>query len=403
VKIGIYNEASGGKLGGSDALVAVLAEGVGRFHEVDLVHHLSSLSTQQLAQFASVDLSRVQLRYVDRQRDPFGHSTFPWRRYRDARQWHAALSQPYDLFVNVTHGIPPFCHAPHGVLLVLFPLFRPPYVTPTATQTSDKRFLVWRHLRRSYYTWEWKARLDTYQTKVAISRYAQEWTERLWGVKCQVLYPPATSRQPANEKLDRIISVGRFSFGGHRKRQLEMVQSFAQLRRELNDKVDYACIGGLGDSHEDLAYFEEVDAAARSCGADVRTNVASPELAALLAKAKVFWHATGFGDDTEQSPELAEHFGIAVVEAMAAGCVPVVVNKGAHPEIVQHGVNGFLWNTLDELREHTHRLMADDELRKRMAEAAKARAREFSREAFIDRALAVLSPSGSHLHSATSA
>jgi glycosyltransferase involved in cell wall biosynthesis len=38
---------------------------------------------------------------------------------------------------------------------------------------------------------------------------------------------------------------------------------------------------------------------------------------------------------------------------MAAGCVPVVVNKGGQPEIVEHGKNGFVWNTLDELKAYS--------------------------------------------------
>ena len=55
---------------------------------------------------------------------------------------------------------------------------------------------------------------------------------------------------------------------------------------------------------------------------------------------------------------------------MAAGCVPVVINKGGQPEIVEHGVSGFVWETLDELRDYTTRLIHDDALRAKMAEVS---------------------------------
>jgi len=38
---------------------------------------------------------------------------------------------------------------------------------------------------------------------------------------------------------------------------------------------------------------------------------------------------------------------------MSYGCVPVVINKAGQKEIVDNAVNGYLWNTLKELRERT--------------------------------------------------
>src|SRR5207248_6507126 len=105
----------------------------------------------------------------------------------------------------------------------------------------------------------------------------------------------------------------------------------------------------------------------------------------LFGRARIFWHATGLGDDTDAHPELAEHFGISTVEAMAAGCVPVVINKGGQPEIVEHGKSGFVWNTLDELKQYTQLLADDPSLWKQMSAAARERARGFARERFIEK------------------
>ncbi len=59
-----------------------------------------------------------------------------------------------------------------------------------------------------------------------------------------------------------------------------------------------------------------------------------------------------------------EHFGITTGEAMSAGCVPVVINKGGQPEIVRDGVDGFVWNDSRELKEITLKLITDEYLLK---------------------------------------
>lgn len=48
------------------------------------------------------------------------------------------------------------------------------------------------------------------------------------------------------------------------------------------------------------------------------------DLVNLYKKARIFWSASGYGIDEEKEPERVEHFGITVVEAMSAGCVPLV-------------------------------------------------------------------------------
>jgi glycosyltransferase involved in cell wall biosynthesis len=51
-----------------------------------------------------------------------------------------------------------------------------------------------------------------------------------------------------------------------------------------------------------------------------------------------------------------EPFGMAVIEAMACGTPVVAMNRGAMPEIIQHGVNGFLANSVEEFEEYMTRV-----------------------------------------------
>src|SRR5262249_16695458 len=156
--IGIYHElTTGHALGGTECVVAMLGEALQPFHQVEIVNHSSSLTKEQLAEFSGTSLPGVRLRYVPLADYPCSSSLSPWRRYRAARAWHAALSAPYELFINFIHGRPPFCHAPKGVLVVLFPFFIPPNGWVGSSAGMPDRSLL-RKLRYWYHDWEWKRR-----------------------------------------------------------------------------------------------------------------------------------------------------------------------------------------------------------------------------------------------------
>jgi L-malate glycosyltransferase len=85
-------------------------------------------------------------------------------------------------------------------------------------------------------------------------------------------------------------------------------------------------------------------------------------------------------------PSRYEGFGLAVVEAMAAG-VPVIASRvGGVPEIVRDGTDGCLVKGGDvEALAETIRLMAINESgRQQLARAGQLRAQDFSREKMLE-------------------
>ena len=384
MRIGIHNEPSGGGVGGSEISVARLAEALAQHHTVEIIHHKPTLTREHLEEFSGANLSAVQLRYVAHEPYYFGMSHNPWRRYKEARLWRASVSNPYDLFLTFVHGAPSFCHAPLGVLTVLFPLEKTPHL-----QAKKESSSLGRLVKHAYHRWAWKQRLGSYQKRIAISHFAKEWTKRRWGIECEVIYPPVDTQFEIEEKTNAILSVGRFATQGHSKKQLEMLSTFKELGDALSD-WEYFCVGGVDDSPSGQEYFAKATSIAKNSRAHVRANIERDCLKRLYQRSKIFWHAAGFGEDEEQQPELSEHFGIVTVEAMAAGCVPIVINKGGQSEIVEHGVNGFLWDTLEELKKYTLRVATDEQLRVQMADAARARAQQFSTENFLKRYLSLL-------------
>ena len=358
-------------------MLAVLAEALSREHAVELIHHNPKLTRDQLRDFTGSALDNVALRCVPRDEESGQRSQLPWVRYSQARAWHRELSAGRDVFINCTHDMPPFCAAKQGVLVVLFPFHRPVHLASAPDNRPGA-------LRRAYHRWEWKRRLATYTATISISDYTRTWTSRWWGTDSMVVHPPVHAVQTNDLKAAMVLSVGRFSGGRHSKRQEEMTRTFAELARDGLAGWRYVSIGGVSDAMVDQEYVRRVHAAAAGLPITIRCNASRDELSWHYQSAAVFWHAAGYGD-SDDSPELAEHFGISTAEAMAAGCVPVVVNRGGQREIVEHGVTGFLWNTLDELKSYTLLIAGDPALRARLAEAARRRARDFTRERFIAR------------------
>ena len=382
LRISIYNEPAGSGIGGSEFLAATLAEALARNHQVSLFHRIPSLTVEKLAANSGTRMDHVRLHYVEKPNTQPQSRRNPLTHYRELQKFQAELSEDYDIFVAIVHDAPPFSHAKKGALIVLFPDPTAPYVKPEGGLEAAARKRPGKYL---YQTWAWKKRMASYELKTAISDFSRRWTKRRWGIDCTVVYPPVNTSFNQVDKENIILSVGRFALRGHghRKNQEEMLEVYGRMQSKRSLDWKYYCVGGLDVTPAHQAYFEELSAFAAKSGAAVVANLPRKELRSLFERAGIFWHASGYGQDQNVEPILVEHFGISTVEAMAAGCVPVVINKGGQSEIVEHGISGFVWETLDELEKYTTRLMSDYNLRLQMSAAARKRAQMFSREVFL--------------------
>ena len=134
-------------------------------------------------------------------------------------------------------------------------------------------------------------------------------------------------------------------------------------------------------------YFVELKNLAIGHKVFFHANMPHREVLRFLDESKIYWHARGY---EEENPNEYENFGITTVEAMAAGCVPIVIGLGAQPEIVDDGVNGFVWNKPEELIKHTENLIKNKRLMNKLSNAAIKKSKKYSSGIFERKILKVV-------------
>jgi len=224
--------------------------------------------------------------------------------------------------------------------------------------------------------------LETYNKIISISEYSRNWIRKLWKKDSILLFPPVDIDSFKVRKKEKIIlSVGRFFPEHHNKKQLELARVFGELYStypEIMSGYTLYLVGGVEQRKSHLEYVEKIKDISKNYPVKIMTNIRWEELIEIFSKASVFWHGAGVGEDEEKHPEKFEHFGITTVEAMASGCISVVINKGGQKEIIKDGEDGFLFESWSELKDITLRVCRGNINVEAVREKAVKNCRKFS-------------------------
>lgn len=213
------------------------------------------------------------------------------------------------------------------------------------------------------------------------SFFTKGFIDKEYRLDSKVIYPPVDVEKfkPA-KKENMILSVGRFSQLLQAKNQQILINSFKNLIQKGLKNWRLLLIGGSDVGSGSLV--SNLKKMVKGWPVEIKENVSFKELIDYYAKSKIFWAANGYGIDEEKNPERVEHFGITVVEAMAAGTIPLLVKKGGFKEIIEDGKSGFFWETPGELEDKTIKLIQGNlgKLRKNVVQRSKI----FSKERFYE-------------------
>jgi glycosyltransferase involved in cell wall biosynthesis len=206
------------------------------------------------------------------------------------------------------------------------------------------------------------------------------------GVNATVIHPPIDDFASTGPKTHSILSVGRFFVGPYNDKRYDiLIDAFKHLcDRNLNQDFTYWIVGSASDDPATGAHIDSLRARAAGYPITFVVNASYDSVRTMYGRASIFWHAAGFGVDERARPDRAEHFGMSTVEAMSAACVPVVVRKGGQKEIVSHAESGYLWESPEELIEHTAALIASPERLRAVQPRARERSLAYDRSHFSD-------------------
>lgn len=225
---------------------------------------------------------------------------------------------------------------------------------------------------------------------VCNSQFTKKFIDKEYNAKSIVAYPPIdVEKFKPLKKENVILSVGRFSQLLQAKRQDVLVEVFRRIAGSGVRGWKLVLVGGSDVGAKE--FIKKLRSLSKGYPIEIVENPDFNQLKSLYGKAKIFWSASGFGVDEDEQPERVEHFGITVVEAMAAGCVPAVVNKGGYREIVKDPIDGILWDTQNSLISRTLMLIANEKRLKTISDNAKKKAQNFSLKIFENEILKIIS------------
>jgi glycosyltransferase involved in cell wall biosynthesis len=278
------------------------------------------------------------------------------------------LKPDYDLIIDTYSSVPApwadasYVHFPARCLLGLL--------------SRHRRLQL--HERLYYRLVEWMAKrlADSTRPVMTNSSWTAEYVRRAYGSqRVYVVHPPVNIEELSSIGGDR----GRIVLTVSRITPEKMVVEIPKVAR-LVPEAEFYLVGSTSDYSERTLKVIESEAE-KLRNFHLETDVPRRRIIELMSQASIYLH-----------PPFAEHFGIAIAEAAAAGLVPVVYRDGGGwTDIASRIDQGLGYTSVEEAARIVRSLLNDPERLKVLSARAREVAEGFSYERFKERLSEVIS------------
>ena len=280
------------------------------------------------------------------------------------------ISHNYDLTIDTQSNIPyitdiSYIHFPARIDYVLWG-FRSPRKTLILRQAYN--FLLNRLIKQL-------CKLGRPKLILTNSSWTAKWVVKAYGdiAPINILYPPVDVEY-FSEVVDRypreniIITISRFT-------PEKKLDSIVDLAKRVSN-YEFVIVGTTS-KYSRYVIKNIIDKVRRLKVKNLRiyTDIPRSELRELLGRAKYYLH-----------PPFPEHFGISVVEAMAAGCIPIVYRDGGVWYDIVSKVSHILgYEVIDEVPNIIRQLENSRDLRTWLRDNSVEISKMFSYEKFREK------------------
>jgi glycosyltransferase involved in cell wall biosynthesis len=226
------------------------------------------------------------------------------------------------------------------------------------------------------------------------SKFVSDTLQQNFGIQSQVLFPPIQDYFCEGiSKKNIILSAGRFFCGLYNNKRYDILtEAFRRVCQSGLKGWEYHIVGSVTNDSKTQQFLQLLREQNRGYPIYFHVNENYDTLRRLYNEATIFWHGAGYGVDEYSHPENVEHFGMTTVEAMSACCIPVVSNRGGQKEIITHGINGYLWETVEDLINYSEEIARSMKPLTSIWKQTRERYQDFELSQFRSRVQEILSP-----------
>ncbi len=176
---------------------------------------------------------------------------------------------------------------------------------------------------------------------ISNSKYVQNSLETIYGKKSSLLYPPLDLSEfnQKKSKKSSIITISRFSPEKNLEFLIDVIKNLS---------INSIIIGNTKTKSNEI-YYNLLDSKIKnelhSSNIILLKNIPRKILLTYLFESKVYFHT---------SPET---FGLTIVEAISAGCIPIIPNNSAHIETVPFSELRYIPNNIKDAQEKINKAL----------------------------------------------